>query len=74
MIPNRKKNWKKTRSLSEKSNDIKKTTTAAATTKDYKYKNCKCQEQSRKIDFKNGWILRNEIFNDTLILLQWKFT
>ena len=75
MIPNRKKNWKKTRfSLRKIERHKKTTTTTAATTKDYKYKNCKCQEQSRKIDFKNGWNLRNEILNDTLILLRWKFT
>ena len=75
MITNRKKTWKKTRSLSEKSNDIKKQQQQQQQPlRTTNIKNCKCQEQSRKIDFKNGWNLRNEILNDTLILLRWKFT
>lgn len=74
MIPNRKKNWKKTRSLSEKSNDIKKQQQQQQPLKTKNIKTAIVKSKSRKIDFKNGWIPRNEIFNDTLILLQWKFT
>ena len=74
MITNRKKTWKKTRSLSEKSNDIKKQQQQQQPLWTKNIKTALVKSKNQKIDFKNGWIPRNEIFNDTLILLQWKFT